>query len=1160
MYMTPSNRVITLAGAALLMICAGLPVHADDTEIFVATPPTSVNTRPNILFIMDTSGSMATEVVDKATYSAATSYAGSCSSDRVYWNSSGSDDPPECNTDRWINATSFRCKTAADKLATFGSWPIGPAAQWRTSNKGNRWDRLSDNRHTEDVECQADAAIGHGLVDNDNKYPRDGSSGPYTTNSSEGIAWTGDTNRSYVFYSGNYLNWFHNAPSTELGTRLSIVQQSAKDTLDRLTNVNVGLMRFSSDADGGMVLYPLSPIESARDALKAEIDAFDPNGGTPLSETFLEAYRYWSGGNVRFGLDSVTGPSGSRVLKPSVDSSRTGSGLSQYLSPLGSACQKNFVVYLTDGDPTVDQAAEAEIELLPNFSTLGNVTTEPTNGGQCSENGALGTEGGGAVAGDGKCLDDLAKYMLEKDFFDDSTLPPDRDPKENIRTYTIGFGDGVSERGLALLKATAAAGGGEFYEAGDTATLTEAFNSIIRSVLEDNVSFTAPAVSVNAFNRTQNLNDLFVTVFKPDDSYHWPGNLKKYRLDPDDGSIRDADGDPAVDESDGFFRDDARSYWSAAADGADVEDGGAANELPDPAARRLFTDIAAVDGTTNDLTDPRNAVADANSPITSDTLGMPAAATASERTALIDWARGLNATSSTARLEMGDPLHARPVSLIYGGTAANPDAVVFVATNDGYLHAIDPDDGSELWAFVPSELLGRIYNLRENAGSAVKRYGLDGNLVSHRIDRDEDGVIEAGDGDKMYLFFGMGRGGDNYYALDVTDKSSPRFLWRNGADFTMSGLGQSWSTPVITKVLVGSGSSQNADRLVMIVGGGYDPTQDAVPYNTDDTGNSLFMLDAISGDVLWRGSSSGADFNDSRMNNSIPADVRVLDMTNDGFADRMYVADTGGRIWRFDIYNAQSGSSLVRGAVFASLGAAAGSGGTSPADARRFYVAPDASLLRADDRFYLNIAIGSGYRGHPLSTEIHEAFYSLRDPRPFLPMNATEYSSLVPITHTDSGLIDVTTNIDAAIPTGAKGWKIELSQPSWSGEKVLAEARTFNGAILFPTFAPVGNTATQTCTAQSGTNALYIVNAANGRPVLNRDGDATLEAEDRSGRLDQHGIAPPVAVFFPTPDPGCTGEACTPPPVCLVGVEHCGISFSNDPVKTFWTNQDTDSN
>lgn len=1151
--MSISTRVTSLIFAAALVTASGYEsARADDTEIFVMTPPAGATTQPNILFIMDTSGSMATQVVDRPEYNPATTYSGSCSTNRVYWNDSGTTTPPDCNTDRWVSDSNFVCKTASDKLAEFGSWPIGPAAQWRDGRRSDRWDRLAAGRDTY-VECKADTAIRHGLADADDRYPADEDNGPYSSNISQTIGWSGEQNRSYIFYSGNYINWYRNSPTTNQGTRLSIVKQAAKSTLDRLSNVNVGLMRFSSDADGGMVIYPMTDVGSARTAMKTAIDNLDSNGGTPLSETFLEAYRYWTGDRVGYGLDSTVG--GDRVLTPSVDASRTGASLADYRSPLGSACQKNFIVYLTDGDPTSDASAESTIEGLPNFSTLGNLTTNATNGGNCTENGALGTEGGGANAGDGKCLDDLAKYMFEKDFYDDPALPASRDPKENIRTYTIGFGDGVSERGLALLRSTATAGGGEFYEASDSASLTEAFNSIIRSVLQDNLSFTAPAVSVNAFNRTQNLNDLFITVFKPDDRYHWPGNLKKYRLRPN-GNIVDADGNAAIDENEGFFRDDARSYWSAADDGSNVELGGAANRLPANTTRNVYTDLV---GAGQLLSAGGNLVVDTNTAITRSLLGLPGTATAAERTALITWIRGFDTTANVERYEMGDPLHSRPVSVIYGGTVASPDAAVFVATNDGYLHAIDPSDGSELWAYVPSELLPRMNSLYQNLASDVKRYGLDGNLAAYRIDRDGDGIIETGD--RVLLFFGMGRGGDNYYALDVTNKRAPRILWRIGGDDELPGLSQSWSTPVIAKVLVGNGSGQNADRLVMIVGGGYDPTQDNVPYNTDNVGNKIYMVDAISGDLLWSAGQSGTNLNLTNMNNSIPGDVRVLDMTNDGFADRMYASDTGGRIWRFDIYNGQEANALVTGGMFASLGVADVTSPTTAqltADARRFYVAPDVSLLRANNRFYLNIAIGSGFRGHPLNTEIRDAFYSLRDPIPFVPMTATQWSTHDVINAED--LVDVTTNATPVMPVNARGWKIDLNAPSWGGEKVLSEARTFAGSIIFPTYKPSGNSVTTSCTAQAGTNALYVVNVLDGSPPLNRDGDATPEPEDRAGSLDQSGIAPPAAIFFPTPEENCTGAECKPPPACLVGVENCGLHFSNAPKKTFWSNQDTDVN
>src|SRR5690606_6167666 len=101
----------------------------------------------------------------------------------------------------------------------------------------------------------------------------------------------------------------------------------------------------------------------------------------------------------------------------------------------------------------------------------------------------------------------------------------------------------------------------------------------------------APSVSVNSFNRTQHLSDLFVTVFQPTENLHWPGNLKKYRLRAADATIVDANGMPAVDET-GFFAPASQSFWSAEPDGRRVTQGGAASRLPSPAVRRVFTYLA----------------------------------------------------------------------------------------------------------------------------------------------------------------------------------------------------------------------------------------------------------------------------------------------------------------------------------------------------------------------------------------------------------------------------------------------------------------------------------------------------------------------------------------------------------------------------------------
>jgi type IV pilus assembly protein PilY1 len=292
----------------------------------------------------------------------------------------------------------------------------------------------------------------------------------------------------------------------------------------------------------------------------------------------------------------------------------------------------------------------------------------------------------------------------------------------------------------------------------------------------------------------------------------------------------------------------------------------------------------------------------------------------------------------------------------------------------------------------------------------------------------------------------------------------------------------------------------------------------------------------------------------------MPADVRVIDLTGDGLADRMYASDTGARVWRFDIINGSNATNLVRGGVFASLGVASGIG-SSPADARRFYSTPDVSVLRVDNVSYLNITIGSGFRGHPLNTAVNDRFYSMRDPIPFRPMTATEYTAMTaaPIVDDPSAtppvLVNVTTTTGTpTIPATARGWKINLA----AGEKVLVDSQTFAGASLFSTFTPEGNTVRNACSAHSGTNRLYAVLSANGRAFADRDNDGNFETEDRSAELEQQGIAPSAVILFPTPDPSCTGQACAPPPVCLVGPESCGVSFTNDPVKTFWMQKEVD--
>jgi type IV pilus assembly protein PilY1 len=1187
--MRTAKPLIAAMAVALTLWSGGTPL-ADDTEIFQSTPIDGVAARPNILLIIDTSGSMVTNKVTQAMdYDPLTPYGvGGCKVDAIYWAVGAT---PTCSSNS-VPRSAMACKTALDKIDALGTAISPNTAQWRASPKN--WGDLAPDITTS-VECNDDFIdpMNHGLADNDGKRPGNGPNGPYTTDKTQMISLVGM--KQYTFASGNYLNYLANLGNDNQVTltRLDIVKSVARRFLDSLSNVNVGLMRFQNrnatsaygdgkdpgPAEGGYVIHEFAPIETARQTLKDQITALNGNSYTPLSETLFEAYKYWKGEQPKFGDESTA-----TRYSYSVNAARVSVG-GRYKTPLGNTCGTNFNVLLTDGDPTQDKSADSDIKGLP-----GEVSTDtPGVSGTCSANGGAGDASIGQDKGDGNCLDDIAKYMFDKDLFDDPAITdPKLEPVNNVRTYTIGFGSGITD--TSILGSTAKFGGGKAYVATDAISLTEAFEDIQRDVVDADVSFSAPTVAVNAFNRTQNLNDLFMTVFKPSDQYHWAGNLKKYRLMAN-GTIKDSStpiAKDAVNSNTGFFADKTRSFWSSVDDGPDVELGGAAHRLPvDTTKRNVYTDLAG--GT---LTATGNSVVDTNNALNRTNTGLggtaPASGTDDELKKHINWIRGAdvedsneNGSKTDQRFEMGDPLHARPVSVIYRGTSTAPVGVVYAATNDGFLHAIDPGTGDELWSYIPSELLPRMGALRDNDVSPVKRYGLDGNVRAFKLDRDGDGLVETGD--KVLLFFGQGRGGSNYYALDVTDEKSPKLLWKHGGingDNTFVGLGQSWSTPVVTRVDV-SGATQNADKLVLIFAGGYDVTQDNVGYNTDDVGNRIFIVDAISGTVLWHagpssvsglGHDSTANFFHPKLTNSIPGDIRVVDMTGDGFADRMYMADTGGRIWRFDINNgkvagtgnnsAPFGStgtnSLVTGGPIASLGFADGVG-TSPADARKFYVAPDASLLTtASNHTFVNLAIGSGMRGSPKNTQVTDKLYSIRDHRPFAPMSQDEYNTFTVIADNNATLIDVTSTVNPTLADLGAGWKITLP----AGEKVLSEARTFQGAVLFSSYDPDGGKANQVsaCTATQGSNDLWIVKALNAAPFADRDVDGTLETEDRRGDLSQQGIAPEAVIIFPSPDDptNCQGAACSPPPVCLVGLENCGITFTDAPVKTFWSQKDVD--
>lgn len=1105
--MNKSRKRAGWTGAGLsLMLLTGSTAFADDVELLLSNPNSGNADKPNVMFILDTSGSMTTIETTQEPFDKTRTYAGDCSQSRVYWTTGN--EAPECDTSNWVSDTNFVCATGAASLLESGSF-TDTMAMYRSRDGTWKWQRPRSGRD-EMIECEADSG-NHGNGNPADVYARIGSNNPpFTNNAGSEVDWgSSPTERIVTAYSGNYLNWLYNSPITAM-TRMDIVKTVTKNVLDSIDKANVGLMRFNWD-QGGSIVHAVKDLAGNRQDAKDAIDAMTAAGWTPLAESMYEAALYWRGMVPHYGTaitdtDAYTGNAISGI---------------QYNQPSNFACAKNFNVLLTDGEPTQDLDTYNRVQDLPGWQ-----------GASCS---------GGYT--DGSCLDDIAEYLSEVDINDD--IPGE----QNVTTHTIGF-----TIDLPLLKDTAKRSGGQYYMANDTQSLTTALTEIVTNIFDRDISFTSPAVSVNAFNRTQNLNDMYISVFRARNRTHWAGNLKKYRIVG--GEIQDKNGNTAVDSNSGFFAETSHSYWTDGAlpDGANVTIGGAASQLPDPAVRRVYTNK---NGPV--LTDPANAISPSNAAsFTQADFGLAGAANDPSVNQIIQWARGVDVRdedgdpNTLMRNAMGDTLHSQPASIVYGEIAGNPDIVVYTATNDGYLHAINGATGEEIWSFIPSGLLGELGELYFDNPINYKHYGLDGDIVPVIGDRNKNGTIEPGT-DFVYLIFGMRRGGNNYYAIDVTDKNNPRVKWIK----TYENMGQSWSPPVVTKIDV---TGVNSDKAVLVFGGGYDTVHDqpSMPILPDGEGAGIHMVDLHSGNELWRAALGGtAQFKHLLMTRAFPSRIRVLDLSGDGMADRMYAVDVGGQLWRFDIDNGNAANSLVTGGVLARLGAE-GLVLPSAADTRRFFAAPDVALFTDDNlnTRYLAVNVGSGYRAHPLNNSADDRFYSYRDPMVFAPMTQLQYDAHA-IAY-DDDFVEVNGTFGVQLTTGDSGWKFDLPP----GEKIFAESQTFDDAVYFVSFEPRVNI-DDPCQAGLAINRLYRVSVINGDPVVNLD---TLDPdnpeeidEERVMELEQGGIAPKPTFLFPSPDdPDCEGDACSPPPIGCVGVECFDPGFNNNPVRTLWTQDGVD--
>jgi type IV pilus assembly protein PilY1 len=871
-----------------------------------------------------------------------------------------------------------------------------------------------------------------------------------------------------------------------------------------------------------------------------------------IANAMYESWLYITGRNSWAGMDKSADYD---------NNTNTGSGINQIYPPyrvsnsLGGWAYQSGLRNARYNPPPLSGCGNTYIVFIGNNRQGGGTGSFPNPGADDPSVTTLTHYGYGTAAG-GYYQGTWARFLRNRPDLGNSGS--DAAVNGAVITYTIdAYNDQQNVQFSDMLKDMARQGGGDSYQAGNESALQVALNTIVTKILAVNSVFAAVALPVSVNQRGSYLNQVYLGVFRPDAERapNWPGNLKQYQIAVNTAGgvstlyLADASTPPQPAAAGNFISPTAVSFWTHSSsfwtstyygstqgvggpsdlpDGDLVEKGGTAQKLRDSYAtdlsgRNVYTCTSGCSGGSNLSGTPFST---SNGSITQGSLF---AADSTERDNIINWVRGANnrlddnpsgVATDIRGLLHGDVIHSRPVVINYNRNS--DDVYVFYGANDGMFHALKggqaSGDGAEQWTFVAQEGFDKLKRLRDHtplvASSGTtdrKPYFIDGSPSVYTSSMSNDGTIDSTQGDKAYLYLTARRGGRFIYALDVSDPTAPRLLWKHSnSDSGFAELAQTWSELKIGRI-------RGQTDPVVIFGLGYDSVaNDTNVVPTQATmGRGVMILNARTGAKIWSTEDASGSNRNGINQYAIAAGVAQVDTDYDGYVDRIIAADTGGNLWRINVDYTDPTNNPNNDPNSWTVDKLASLGATSAPNARKFLGAPDFVVASSSGVPvpYDTILIGSGDREQPFDTSITNRFYMIKDQH----LKGYRYTS--PLTEDD--LFDTTDNLiqqgtadeQAAALTAlgsASGWYITLGV----GEKVDGPATTLSGATFFGTNTPEdGNQ--NSCVGNLGTARTYAVNYLTGGAIKDfyQDGSGLLDSNDRSQVIPGGGFPPaPVAL------------------------------------------------
>jgi type IV pilus assembly protein PilY1 len=399
---------------------------------------------------------------------------------------------------------------------------------------------------------------------------------------------------------------------------------------------------------------------------------------------------------------------------------------------------------------------------------------------------------------------------------------------------------------------------------------------------------------------------------------------------------------------------------------------------------------------------------------------------------------------------------------------------VFVAANDGMLHAFDAKNGTELWAYVP-----RI-TMRKLPAQASVNYGL-----NHQFTTDgapEIGDVKIGTAFHSVLVAGLNGGGRGFYALDVTDPANPAPLWELCADASLCArsdpdLGLSFGNPQF-----GTWKDANGvERWVVFLTSGYNNVPGTDGVAGGDGKGYLYVVDAATGQVLNKTSTGAGSV-------GTPSGfARITAITANPLTDPLvtyvYGGDNSGKMWRFD-FSRQGAPAVLQ----------MGDAGTLQPITTR----PEVTLCQVDSTG-TNGVVSSGVSNMvvfgtgrlldvgDIADISDQSVYVLKDKGSGIAAanwrNDAAMSHQV-LTKTKAGNYTID---GPAVTLGTRdGWYFDIDKND--GERVNLDPKVVAGTLNVVSNIPTNSTS---CTV-GGTSNLYQLDVCTGKPLLKDDTDGMI--------------------------------------------------------------------